>query len=207
MPEPYVNAHPGDLITAQLFNGLQTTIKQDIADQIKKAVDAIKTVDQSADSAKLGGKTSKELEEEIIKRALAELPKRTGYKMLFRRLRRDRETVIEHKLCMPPLVQVWQLDYFPVICATGDSKDDRRDAYVNLYLYHSSENKFTSVNTPQGQKAPTFEIESTDSQRHAFRIPFWKMLDQYNVPYTDTSSLEDLETEFWKAFWDPNEEF
>ena len=55
MPEPYVNTQPGDLITANLFNGLQSTIRQDIADQVKKAIDALKTVDNSGDSAKLGG--------------------------------------------------------------------------------------------------------------------------------------------------------
>src|SRR5882724_4811135 len=104
MPEPYVNTQPGDLITANLFNGLQSTIRQDIADQVKKAIDALKTVDNSGDSAKLGGKTPKELENEIIQKALAEIPKRTGYRMLFRLLRTGRETVIEHKLKACPLV-------------------------------------------------------------------------------------------------------
>lgn len=205
MPEPYVNTQPGDLITANLFNGLQSTIRQDIADQVKKAIDALKTVDNSGDSAKLGGKTPKELEDEIIQKALAEIPKRTGYRMLFRLLRTGRETVIEHKLKACPLVDLYQLDYFPVICATGDSKDDRRDAYVNFYLYHSSENKFTSLAdvTPK----PSFEIESTDSQRHAYRIRFSELLDLYHVAYTDTSTLEEIETEFWKVFFDPNEEF
>ncbi len=205
MPEPYVNAHPGDLITAQLFNGLQSTIKQDIADQIKKAVDALKTVDNSGDSAKLGGKTPKELEEEILKRCLEEIPKRTGYKMLFRRLRKDHEKVIEHCLKAFPLVDIYQLDYFPVICAAGDSKDDRKDAYVNFYLYHSNESQQTSVTPVPGTtppKPPIFEIEPR-GDRHPFKIPFATMLNLFAVSYSDTSSLDDLETEFWKAFLPP----
>lgn len=207
-PDPYVNTQPGDLITAQLFNGLQSTIRQDIAGQIKKAIEELKTVDNAGDSAKLGGKTAKELEEEIIKRALSELPKRTGYKMYFRRLRKERDAIIKHDLYACPLVDVYQLDYFPVICATGDSKDDRKDQYVNFYLYHSSENKFTSVNTPSGTKPPTFEIEPTDPLRRPFRLSFEKLLDLYGVEYEDSWTLENLETEFWKKFWDdPDEEF
>lgn len=203
-PDPYVKTHPGDLITAELFNGMQEKIKADIAKQIDDAVKAIKSVDKSGDSAKLEGKTLKELEDETIQKALAEIPKRTGYQMIFKRLTKDREKVIEHKLKACPLVDVYQLDYFPVICATGDTKDDRADARVNFYLYHSNENKFKSIGTP----ANIFEIEPTDGLHHPFRISFATMLDLYHVPYPDTSSLDDLETEFWKAFFNsPNDEF
>ena len=206
-PDPYVNTNPGDLITAQLFNGLQSTIKQDIADQIKKAVEAIKNVDLSGDSAKLGGKTPKELEDEIIQKALAILPTKTGYRMIFRRLTKDDEKVIKHELKACPLVDVYQLDYFPVICATGDEKDDRADARVNFYLYHSTEKKFKTVATPPAVP-PTFEIEPTDGKHHPFKIPFPTMLHLFDVKYTDNSSLDDLETEFWKAFFrSPNDEF
>jgi hypothetical protein len=203
---PYVNTQPGDLITAQLFNGLQSTIKQDIADQIKKAVEAIKNVDLSGDSAKLGGKTPKELEDEIIQKALAILPTRTGYRMIFKRLAHDDEKVIKHELKACPLVDVYQLDYFPVICATGDEKEDRADARVNFYLYHSTEKKFKSLAT--GTTPPTFEIEPTDGKHHPFKIPFATMLHLFDVKYTDTSSLDDLETEFWKALFSGlNDEF
>jgi hypothetical protein len=204
VPDPYVNTSPGDLITAQLFNGLQIQIKQDIADQIKTAVAGIKLVDQSLDAGKLGGKTPEQLEREIIDKALAILPSRTGYKMLFKRLTTDRESVVEHNLKACPLVDIYALDYFPVICATGDEASDRADARVNFYLYHSQENKFRSIDTP----ANTFIIEPTGAKTHPFRIPFASMLDLFHVPYTDTQSLGDLETEFWKAFFqDPNDEF
>lgn len=204
-PGPYVQTSDGDLITANLFNGVQSTIRQDIADQIKQAIGGIKTVDQAGDSAKLGGKTPKELEEAILQRVLSEIPKHRDHRMIFKRLTKDQEKVIEHNFYRCPLIDIYQLDYFPVICATGESKDDRHDAYVNFYLYHSSENRFKSVATPS---AGTFEIEPTDGRRRPFRIPFTQMLQMYNVPYTDSSSLEDLETEFWKKlFEDPNDEF
>lgn len=204
-PGPYVKTSDGDLITANLFNGVQSTIRQDIADQIQQAIGGIKTVDQAGDSAKLGGKTPKELEEAILQRVLSEIPKQKDHRMIFKRLNRDQEKVIEHNLYRPPLVQICQLDYYPVICATGETKDDRHDAYVNFYLYHSSENKFKSITTP----ANTFEIEPTDGRHRPFRIPFVQMLQTYNVPFTDSSSLEDLETEFWKKVFEGpmNDEF
>lgn len=205
-PGPYVKTSDGDLITANLFNGVQSTIRQDIGDQIKQAISGIKAVDQAGDSAKLGGKTPKELEEAILQRVLSEIPKQRDHRMIFKRLTKDREKVIEHNLYRCPLIDVYQLDYFPVICATGEGKDDRRDAYVNFYLYHSSENRFKSVATPP---AGTFEIEPTDGRQRPFRIPFTQMLQLYNVPFTDSSSLEDLETEFWKKLFEgpTNDEF
>ena len=204
VPDPYDKAVPGGLITAELFNDIQLKIKEDIAKQIDKAVKAIKLVDNSGDSAHLEGKTLKEVEDEAVQKALHQIPKRTGYRMIFKRLTRDREKVIEHNLKACPLVDVYQLDYFPVICATGDEKDDRADARVNFFLYHSNENKFKSINPP----GTTYEIEPTDGLHHPFRIPFSRMLELYDVLYTDTSSLDDLETEFWKAFFaSPNDEF
>jgi hypothetical protein len=205
-PEPYVTTTPGDLITAQLFNGLQSTIRQDIADRIQKAVSEIKNVEQAGDAAKLGGKTPKELKDEIIQKALAVLPTRTGYKMIFKRLtKKDEEKVIKHELKAFPLVDVYQLDYFRVICAKGDTKEDQSDAYVNFYLYHSSEKKFKPPTVPL---TPPIEIELMDGKHHPFKISFATMLDLFQVKYTDTQSLGDLETEFWKAFFtSPNDEF
>jgi len=202
-PDPYVNAHPGDLITAQLFNGLQSTIRQDIADQVKKAIDALKTVDNSGDSAKLGGKTPKELEDEIVQRALAEIPKRTGYRMIFKKLDREDEAIIEHQLHAFPLVDLYQLDYFQVICATGEEKADQQVGFVNFYLYHSDETSFADPNSPI-----PIQIEPTDRDEHAFTIDFEKLLALYDVKYTDESNLRELETEFWKAFFkSPNDKF
>ena len=77
-PDPY-HVEPGDLITAQLFNGLQEKIKKDTAEEVQKAIKALHKVDQSGDSDKLGGKTADELEDRILKRALAEIPKVVVY--------------------------------------------------------------------------------------------------------------------------------
>jgi hypothetical protein len=203
MPEPYVNAHPGDLITAQLFNGLQSTIKQDIADQIKKAIDALKTVDKSGDSAKLGGKTPEQLESEILEKALQILPSRTGYRMVFKRLKQDVEKYIKHKLSAFPLVDLYQLDYFDVVC--GAARDaDQSDGKVNFFLFQSGEKKLKSV-TPvtAPAKPPSFEIQKTDSTP-SFRIPFETMLKLFGVEYNADQNLGDLVDDFWEKVFDPN---
>src|SRR2546426_10155524 len=97
VPDPYVKTQPGDLITAELFNGVQGKIKADIAKQIDTAIKALKSVDVAGDAGKLGGKTPAELEDEIIKKALAELPKRDRlYQVVFKRLRKNEQVVIKH---------------------------------------------------------------------------------------------------------------
>lgn len=205
-PDPYVNTNPGDLITAQLFNGLQSTIRQDIAEQIKKAVEAIRNVAESGDSAKLGGKTPKELEDEIIQKALQILPSKTGYRMIFKRLKPGEEKYIKsnpEEIKGFPLVDVYQLDYFNVVC--GAPRDqDQSDGKVNMFLFQSGEKKFKAVD--KNNKTP-FEIQRTDGTP-SFKIPFQSMLDLFGVPYSDSQNLGDLVDDFWAAvFKDPNDEF
>src|SRR5262245_34799161 len=151
-PNPY-HVEPGDLITAPLFNGLQDKIKKDTDEAIKKAIEAVHKVDQSGDSDKLGGSTAGELEERILKRALAEIPKRTGYKRIFKRLeKKDVPEIVNHDLHGLPLIDVYQLDYFEVVCG-GDEPENK---YVNFYLYHSDETELKSLR-PGGPKKLTIE--------------------------------------------------
>ena len=198
-PLLYLPRNPGDLITAEDWNEVQAKVKNDISDKIKTAVEQIKKVAQAGDAEKLGGKTPQQWEDEIIKKALAEIPKRTGYQMLFKRLRLgDPDKVIQHGLKACPLVDVYQLDYFQVVCSKDDAKSK---VHVNFYLYHTSEKKIKDPGA-----AGSIEIEPTTSR--PYKIPFKDMLDRYHVKYTDESSLGDLVTEFWKAiFADPNDEF
>src|SRR5262249_26909853 len=156
-PDPYVKTNPGDLITAQLFNGVQSKIKEDIAKKVADAINAITQVDQAKDASTLGGKTPKELEDEIIEKALAILPTRTGYEMIFKRLTKGDEKTVTHGLKTFPLVDIYQLDYFQVVRADGEDKDDLSDAMVNFFLYHTSEKKQKSVGTP----TKGIEIEPT----------------------------------------------
>jgi hypothetical protein len=200
LPSPYLTVKPGDLITSDLFNTLQGDIKQDIGAQIQTAVGGITKVASAGDSDKLGGQTPADLTAAIIKQILAEIPERTGYRMYFKRLTTGEEKVIAHALAAAPLVDLYQLDYFQVVCATGDQ---RNLAWVNFFLYHTSEKRLRFAGPP----VVNLEIEPTEKV-HPFKVPFTEMLDRLGVQYTDSTSLSDLVTDFWTAlFRDPNDEF
>lgn len=201
-PNPYIPHKPGELITAEDWNAMQGLIKQDIGGQIKQAIGNIKKVDEAGDAGTLEGKNLKQIEDDVLAKVLEQLPKRTGYQIIFKRLTKDDpERIVEHKLKACPLVDVYQLDYFKVVC----SKDEQKSIeWVNFYLYHSTEKKIKFAGPP----AETVVIESSDGKNHPYKIPFSDMLYRYDVQYTDNSSLADVLNEFWKKFFsDPNDEF
>jgi len=193
---PYLPKSPGDLITAEAWNRLQWLIKSDIDQRVQKAVADIVMVPESGDSEKVSGRTAQELSDEILERALAAIPARTGYQQLFKRLTADQEKVVKHGLKAYPLVDIYQLGRFEAVCAVDEDKSIQ---LVTFYLYHSSEKKIRAGNA-------TAEIEPTDGPAH--KLSFSGLLDAYKVEYSDESSLGDLETEFWQAFFSaPNDPF
>lgn len=201
---PYIPRNPGDLVTAEDWNDIQRKVKEDIGKQVKDAVSKITKVAEAENAHKLDNQTSDELAKAIVQQALQELPKRTGYKRLFKRLQGNEEKIVNHELGGCPLVDIYQLEFFEVVCSEDDQKNKEE---VFFFLYHSSERKirFTAVGSP-ATPPPGVEIEPTGET--AFRIPFAHMLAYYNVEYTDSSSVGDLETEFWQAFLvDPNDDF
>jgi len=201
-PNPYIPHKPGELITAEDWNAMQGLIKQDIGGQIKQAIGEIKKVDQAGNAGTLEGKNLQQIEDEILTKAFEQLPKRTGYQMIFKRLKKDEEKVIEHKLKACPLVDVYQLDYFEVVCSEDDK---RRAAWVNFYLWYANEKRFRDVS---GATASPIVVESTDTRNHPYKIKFSDMLYRYNVKYTKDSSLEDVVNDFWTAFFStPNDQF
>lgn len=198
---PYIPRSPGDLLTAEDWNDIQLKIKKDIGDRVSEAVKKIDRVPNADNADKLEQKTSDELTEEILKKVFQQLPLHTGYKRLFKRLKTGEEKVIKHDLGACPLVDIYQLEYFDVVCSEDDEKHKEK---VNLFLYHSGEKRIRF--TPPGGAAESVEIEPTNGT--PYRIAFSDLLALYNVQYTDSSSLGDLETEFWDAFFaDPNDSF
>ncbi len=199
--EAYLTRNPGDLLTAEDWNDLQVKIKADIAGQVQSGIQAITTVPNAQNALKLENKSAEEWAQEIVRRALQQIPERTGYQKLFKRLKPNEEKVIEHGLEACPLVDVYALDTFEVVCSEDEQKNK---ASVNFFLYHSSEKKLRHTT---GGTTEVFDIEPTDGTP-PFRIAFAEMLALYEVQYTDDTSLDDLENEFWKAFFAaPNDEF
>lgn len=199
LPDPYISQNPGDLITAENWNEMQVDIKQDIASQITTAIAGIKSVGHADDAHTLDGKDTQALTDSILKQAEEILPQRTGYFRSFNRLKTGTEKVIKHGLKSFPLADIYILDYFPAVCSTGEN--DATPMWVNFFLYHSSERTITV------KGAATIKVPIEPSDVQPFRVLFSDMLALYKVQYTDTSTLDELETEFWKAFWASNDEF
>jgi hypothetical protein len=208
-PTPYIPQNPGDLISAENWNQVQVDVKQDIAAQIQTAVGNIKSVDHATNADQLDGQTADQLTQSILKQAEEILPERTGYFRSFNKLQAatppapPQEKILKHGLKSFPLVDVYQLDYFPAICSGGEN--DNTPRWVNFFLYHTSERTLT-VKGATPATSPKAVIEAPNEQ--PFRVLFSDMLALYQVQYTDTTTLDELETAFWTAFWvAPNDEF
>jgi hypothetical protein len=200
--DPY-KVSPGDLITAKLFNGLQDKINHDTDEQIKKAIKAINNVPQSDDSGRLGGKTPDEFEKTIIDEVLAKLAKKTGYKLVFKRLQKGEWDTVNHDLGVLPVVDAYQFDYFEVLCPDDDKKENK---FVNFYIYHSTETEQKSAKSTGPKK---LYIEKSDGSEFVFKIRFEQMLRWFEIPYDNNSqSIGDLVAEFWqRLFKKPNDTF
>ncbi len=205
---PYIPHAPGDLITAEDWNTMQVDIRQDIAAQVASGVAGVKNVDHATDSDQLGGKSLEGLTKSILDQVLAMLPKRTGYMQIFCNLKLNTNKLIQHNLKAFPVTDLYQLVYFPAVCANSDKPDGSRAESVLFYLYHADERRIR-VTTPGSTTQSVVDIEKDPK----FRILWKSLIDQLNdqklLDYTDDTTLDDLEVDFWKALFNPplNDEF
>lgn len=197
---PYVKRDPGDLITAEDWNDLQKKIKGDLA-TINEAINKLKTepVPNADNAHKLDGKDLDALKQAFLEEALKLLPKRTGYKMLFKNLTAGKANIIEHKLGGElkafPLVDIYYLEPFQVVCS---ERHQENAEYVRFYLYHGSEHKIRVQDS-------TYSIEPAGEPK--YRVLFKDMLELYYPEYKQETLLRGLVTEFWEHFCDANDEF
>jgi hypothetical protein len=197
---PYVERSPGDLLTAEDWNTVQHKIHDDIRTQSQAAADGVTHVATADDSNALEGKDLDALTEEIVKRVRDDLRGQSGYQQLFKVLQAGEVTVLEHNLTTPPLVDLYKLEYFEVACREDD---ETRSAFATFYLHNAEERR---VRVQDGGVRKAIDIQPPDGPE--LGIPFADMLARYDVQYTDTTTLDDLETEFWQAFYaDPNDRF
>lgn len=189
--KPYIERSPRDLITAEDWNQMQRLIKDDIKAQVQKALEELMSVPKSGDAAKLEGKSRSELAQEIIESATQLFNRRTGYMRVFKRLSQE-ETLIEHELHDYPVVDAYELQWFDVICSEDDSKSKVKTTF---FLYHSSEKRLRV--RVDGEMLDA-EIEPSGG---VWKVPFAQLLELYKVSYDGDSTLGDLETEFWRAFF------
>lgn len=201
--DPWVEFQPGDLIAANIINDLQCQIRDEIGVQSQAAVDAITAVAYAEDAGKLEGQSLDELRQAIIEQAIGAMAQHSGYMRLYKKLMVGEENVIEHGLQNSPLVDLYQLDYFLVIASEDDYVFP---TWVNFYLYHSSEKRIRY--RPEGENVSPVSVEIEPTGGQAYRIPFKEMLARFNVEFTESSTMADVETEFWDAiFAAPNDVF
>ena len=198
---PYVAQAPGDILTADAWNAMQVKIHDDIVTTTQAAADSVTHVARADDAGRLDGLDVAALTDEVTKRVLDEVRGRTGYQQLFKVLKGDEITVVEHGLGTPPLVDVYKLEYFEV--ATRED-DETRASFATFYLCNAEERRVRVPSASGGRRA--VDIQPPDGPD--LGIPFKDMLARYDVSYTETSSLDDLETELWQAFFaSPNDRF
>jgi hypothetical protein len=203
-PAPYIPHSAGDLITAEDWNAMQVDVRQDIATQIATSIANVKDVAHATNADTLAGMTLAQLTQAILDQVFAQLPKRTGYMRVFCNLKVHADKIIQHNLKAYPVTDLYQLDYFEVVCAKSDKPEDAIAELVLFYLYHADERRLRIP--PQNDP---IDIE-TDPK---FRI-LWKTLldyfkDQKLLDYDDNTTLDDLEVDFWRAMFKspPNDEF
>jgi hypothetical protein len=198
---PYVEQQPRDILTSESWNRMQLLIKEDIRTTSREAAEAIERVAQADNADRLEGRSAAELGDDILKKVLDEVRSRRGYLEVFRILELGKESEIDHGLGAFPLVDVYQLDYFPVVCC-----EDKEEypAWVTFYLHHDNERSLRYKG--EGETKGTMEIQPRNGPWQG--VPFHKFLERYKVPYEPDQSLGDLEGEMWNAFFaDPSEPF
>lgn len=194
----YVPASPGDTITAEAWNKIQEEIHDDIRATAQAAAMAVTKVERAGDAEKLDGKTPEQLAQAIAEKVLALLQDKRRYLLAFKVLQVGETKKIEHGFGDPPVVDVYQLDYFRVVCSEDDGV---YPAWATFYLYHSSEKK---IRHAKGDGFEKGVVDIEPKEQPIYKIPFHRMLARYGVEYSSTNSLGDLETEFWQAFLSGN---
>lgn len=192
---PYMEKNPGDLIKAEDWNELQCRIQEDIEAKSAAAVAALEEVGRAGDAEKLGGRTPDEWLEDAVARVLEKLHAERGYRMYFKRLKVGEETTIEHQMGDFPLVDVYQLDYFPVVFCEDK---ETFPVWTLFYLQHGDEKRvrYTTSGTERG----TIDVQPPDQP--SFRLSLGELLQRFDVDFTRCTSLSDVEHELWTAIFE-----
>jgi hypothetical protein len=196
MPElnnPYLERSPGDLITAEDWNSMQLKVRQDIGETTRKAVEQLTRVQAAGTADKLEGKSLDQVIDEVLRRALQEIRSDSGYRQLFKVLRLGEENLVTHDLHLCPLVDVYQLDYFQVVCCEDK---DTYPTWTLFYLQHDSEDRVRyAKDTTRGS------LSVQPDRGTEFKMPFAELLSRYHVKYNNETSLSEVADDFWSAFF------
>jgi hypothetical protein len=193
--QPYIEAQPGELITAQAWNEVQVDVKKDIAAEISAAKDDIRHtgVDKSKDSDEFGGKTPEEWTDELDQRYAPKVHDHEGQSVWRRYIKQFtpdvNEALLPHKLGRFPLVDVYEL-------LRVTTKGDTKFAACKILFFSGH-----ADTDDLGLRVQVYR------DRVLRGIPFEHMAAEVGLQYTDDSSIADVVDDFWNQFMlDPNDE-
>jgi len=115
---------------------------------------------------------------------------------VFKRLRRGETATVEHGFGTMPLVDVYGLDWFPVVSSADEMTEP---VPVQFYVYHTTD-RSARVKRADG----TIErITVEDPDDPPARIAFARALEIAGAGYGDETTLGDTVTDFWSRFFSP----
>jgi hypothetical protein len=225
---PYISRNPGDLVAAEDWNGVQVKIKEDIAGQVGAAKEEIKAsgVDRAGNAEQFASKTPKDWTDELDQRYAPKVHDHEGtssYRRFMKRVKRDQLVFLEHKLGRLPLVDLYELEPIEVDAAAKVPAPAPGTAPVGSGrpggVTPNSAVGSTRPVTVARAKLPRFIlyyhheelerllpgeiVEAYPELLRELGIPFWQLLDEYQVQYEDDDSLGDVINDFFAAFFKP----
>lgn len=187
----YWTVESGQLLDAASFNGMQVAIADDIQNSIHNAVEGIDEVALADNANRLGGHTLDQIAKKIIEEIQALPTRNAGYERIFTVLEPGQEQIIQHGLNSFPLVDIYQLEYFPAVCATDEGEEVR---LVTFQIKLSQESKRESM------RRRTSILEVEDLETYHTKLKLADLLTLYEVDYSDSTDIEELEASFWDSF-------
>jgi hypothetical protein len=190
--QEYIRRQPGDMITAEDWNGLQAKIRADITGQIETAKQEIKKsgVERADNADKFDNKTPKHWTDELDQRYAPKVHDHegmAGYRRYFKHMQANQSVVLEHNLGRMPLVDVYEL--LPV----GPQLEPAINDKFYLYYHHEERDRDALFTRDRATK------------RWAWGTPIEQVLQEHQVQWEDDDSLGDVVNDLLDAFFNtPN---
>lgn len=196
--EPYIDRDPGDLITAEDWDGVQIMIKNDIDAKIDESEQEIKRtgVDRATNADKFGGKSDTEWVNDLNDRYAPKVHDHEGQSVYRRFIKRFTNeggmdsVLLEHDLGRYPIVDVYEL--LPVVAKPPVPADPELEKAKLLFYYgHKDTDDFGLV------------VRVGRGPRVQLGLPFEQVLAELGVVYEDDDTIEDVLNDMWTALWKP----
>lgn len=195
----YIERHPGDLVTAEDWNDLQSKIQADLKKKIDEAKQAV--IDggvKRADNAdKFDNKTPKNWTDELDQRYAPKVHDHEGlanYRRYFREMDAEETLVVlDHKLHRLPLVDIYELMSLnvPAAIRSPNANQQQNPKFLLYYGHEELDLLQANVVSNQAKRLP----------RKVLGTPWEPLLQEYVVEYEDDDSLNDVINDFFDAFF------